>query len=71
MALIKVKEEYDGRLPVYHVVREISTCDNCNAIKDEIVKTFDTYEDAVKHADSIIEENRNRDRWSPCGEEIP
>lgn len=68
---LRVKEEYDGRLPVYHVVKEISTCNNCNVTKDEIIKTFDTYEEAVEYADNMVSEARAKAGLTPCGEEMP
>lgn len=72
MAIFKVVEEYDGRLPVFNVVKEVVGCDNCCISKDEIIKSFDTYEEAVQCCDKLIKEGKARDdHTTPCGEEDP
>lgn len=55
---IKVVESYDGRLPVYNVIKEV-LCDNCNKIVNEVIGSFETYAEADLFADTvtIVEDN--------------
>jgi len=71
MAILKVKEVYDGRLPEFQVVREVTACDNCGCQKDEVIKTFDSYEEADGFCNKLIAEGNTRDGITPCGEEDP
>jgi hypothetical protein len=71
MAIIKIKEEYDGRLPVFNVVKEVVTCDNCNCTKDKVIKTFDSYDEAEEFCNNYIKQGKARDSITPCGEEDP
>jgi len=59
--ILKVVEEYDGRLPVFNVVKEVTACDNCGCQKDEIIKSFDTYEEADDYCNGLISEGKARD----------
>lgn len=59
MSKLKVVESYDGRLPEYQVIKEVSKTEL------EIIKTFDTYEEAIKWVEL---QNEN---LTPCGEENP
>jgi hypothetical protein len=56
--ILKVTEQYDGRLPVFNVVREVTACDNCGIQKDEVIKSFDTYEEADTYCNSLIAEGK-------------
>jgi len=56
--ILKVVEEYDGRLPVFNVVKEVTACDNCGVQKDEVIKSFDTYEEADAYCNSLIEQGK-------------
>ena len=58
--ILKVTEQYDGRLPVFNVVKEVTVCDNCGATKDEVIKSFDTYEEADAYCDKLIAEGKAR-----------
>jgi len=69
--IIKVVEEYDGRLPVFNVVKEVIACNNCQVTRDEIIKSFDTFEEADSYCNSLINSGKARDRYTPCGEEGP
>lgn len=73
MAVFKVVQGYDGRLPVFHVMEEITSCNRCGDQKDVIVKSFDTYEEADTFCDNLIIEKRSthKNNISPCGEEVP
>ena len=69
--ILKVTEQYDGRLPVFNVVKEVTACDNCGCQKDEVIKSFDTYEEADAYCNNLISEGKARDRIASCGEEAP
>jgi len=56
--ILKVVEEYDGRLPVFNVVKEVTACDNCGCQKDEVIKSFNTYEEADVYCNSLISEGK-------------
>lgn len=72
MVTIKVKEEYDGRLPIFHVVKEVTVCDSSGVIRDQIIETFDTYEQAEQYCVKLIKEDKVKDNHTtPCGEEDP
>jgi len=58
--ILKVMEQYDGRLPVFNVVKEVTACDNCGCQKDEVIKSFDTYEEADTYCNSLIREGKAR-----------
>ena len=69
--ILRVTEQYDGRLPVFNVVKEVTACDNCGCQKDEVIKSFDTYEEADAFCNSLIDSGKARDESTPCGEEAP
>ena len=69
--ILKVVEQYDGRLPIFNVVKEVTACDNCGCQKDEVIKSFDTYEEADAYCNDLINNGKARDDYSPCGEESP
>jgi len=52
--MIKVVEAYDGRLPYYNVVREVSASNNCNKTEEEIIGSFESYEEADLFADTVV-----------------
>ena len=56
--ILKVVEEYDGRLPVFNVVKEVTACNNCGCQKDEVIKSFDTYEEAEAYCNSLIKDGK-------------
>lgn len=56
--ILKVVETYDGRLPVFNVVKEVTACDNCGCQKDEMIKSFDTYEEGDAYCNSLIAEGK-------------
>jgi hypothetical protein len=56
--ILKVIEQYDGRLPVFNVVKEVTACDNCGCQKDEVIKAFDTYEEADAYCNSLIQSGK-------------
>jgi hypothetical protein len=56
--IIKVVQAYDGRLPVFNVVMEVTACDNCGCQKDEVIKSFDTYEEAYAYCNSLIKDRK-------------
>jgi len=56
--ILKVAEKYDGRLRVFNVVKEVTACDNCGCQKDEVIKSFDTYEEADAYCDKLVAEGR-------------
>lgn len=56
--ILKVVEQYDGRLPVFSVVKEVTSCDNCGCQKDEVIKSFDTYEEADAYCNSLIDSGK-------------
>ena len=58
--ILKVVEQYDGRLPVFNVVKEVTACDNCGCQKDEVIKCFDTYEEADAYCNSLIQDGKAR-----------
>lgn len=59
MSNYKIVEEYDGRLPIFNVIKEIES-------KHQILETFDSYEDAEKFLVNLLDSNS-----TPCGEEDP
>jgi hypothetical protein len=69
--ILKVTEQYDGRLPIFNVVKEVTACDNCGCQKDEVIKSFDTYEEADAYCNSLIDSGKARDEITSCGEEAP
>jgi hypothetical protein len=56
--ILKVVETYDGRLPVFNVVKEVTACGNCGCQKDEVIKSFDTYEEADAYCNSLIQDGK-------------
>ena len=52
--ILKVVQDYDGRLPSWNVVKEVTGCNNCGCQKDEIIKSFDTYQEADAYVESLI-----------------
>jgi C4-type Zn-finger protein len=69
--ILKVTEQYDGRLPVFNVVKEVTACDNCGYKKDEVIKSFDTYEEADVFCNALIADGKARDEFTTsCGEEM-
>ena len=56
--ILKVVQGYDGRLPVFNVVKEVTACDNCHCQKDEVIKSFDTYEEADAYCDKLVAEGK-------------
>ena len=56
--ILKVVEQYDGRLPVFNVVKEVTACDNCGCQEDEVIKSFDTYEEADAYCNNLISEGK-------------
>ena len=56
--ILKVTEQYDGRLPVFNVVKEVTACDNCGCQKDEVIKSFNTYEEADAYCDKLVAEGK-------------
>jgi len=56
--ILKVTEQYDGRLPVFNVVKEVTACENCGCQKDEVIKSFDTYEEADAYCNSLIDSGK-------------
>jgi len=56
--ILKVVKQYDGRLPIFNVVKEVTECDNCGCQKDEVIKSFDTYEEADAYCNSLINEGK-------------
>lgn len=72
MPIFKVKEEYDGRLPVYHVVKEVAANNNVESSRYQIIETFDTYKEADEYCKKLVSESKVKDdRLTPCGEENP
>jgi uncharacterized protein CbrC (UPF0167 family) len=70
--ILKVTEQYDGRLPVFNVVKEVTACDNCGCQKDVVIKSFDTYEEADTYCNALIADGKAADNYSTaCGEEQP
>lgn len=74
--IIKVVQAYDGRLPVFNVVKEVTACGNCGCQKDVVIKSFDTYEEADAYCNSLIKDGKARDEHyklltssTPVGEE--
>ena len=49
-----------GRIPIFNVVKEVTACDNCGIQKDEIIKSFNTYEEADAYCDKLIAEGKAR-----------
>jgi len=47
-----------GRIPVFNVVKEVTACNNCGCQKDEVIKSFDTYEEADAYCNNLISEGR-------------
>jgi hypothetical protein len=47
-----------GRIPVFNVVKEVTACNNCGCQKDEVIKSFNTYEEADAYCNSLISEGR-------------
>lgn len=59
--ILKVIQDYDGRLPVWNVVKEVTACSNCGVQRDEIIKSFDTYEEADAFCSNLIDTGQARD----------
>ena len=49
-----------GRIPIFNVVKEVTACDNCGIQKDEIIKSFNTYEEADAYCNSLIDSGKAR-----------
>jgi hypothetical protein len=49
-----------GRIPVFNVVKEVTACNNCGIQKDEVIKSFNTYEEADAYCNSLISEGKAR-----------
>ena len=49
-----------GRIPIFNVVKEVTACDNCGIQKDEIIKSFNTYEEADAYCNSLIDGGKAR-----------
>ena len=49
-----------GRIPIFNVVKEVTACDNCGIQKDEIIKSFNTYEEADAYCNSLIDSGKVR-----------
>jgi len=49
-----------GRIPIFNVVKEVTACDNCGCQKDEVIKSFDSYEEADAYCNSLINEGKAR-----------
>ena len=47
-----------GRIPIFNVVKEVTACDNCGIQKDEIIKSFNTYEEADAYCDKLVAEGK-------------
>jgi len=47
-----------GRIPIFNVVKEVTACDNCGIQKDEVIKSFNTYEEADAYCNSLITEGK-------------
>ena len=47
-----------GRIPIFNVVKEVTACDNCGIQKDEIIKSFNTYEEADAYCNSLIDSGK-------------
>jgi len=56
--IVKVTEDRSGPSPVFNVVKEVTACDNCGCQKDEVIKSFDTYEEADAYCNSLISEGK-------------
>jgi len=59
MSSYEIVEEYDGRLPVFNVIKEVES-------KYQIIKSFDSYEDAEKF---LVDHINKKSTY--CGEEDP
>jgi hypothetical protein len=76
--IVKVVEIHDGPLdlPVFHVVKEVTACDNCGCQEDVVIKSFNTYEEADAYCNSLIKDGKATDEHyklltstTPVGEE--
>ena len=47
-----------GRIPIFNVVKEVTACNNCGIQKDEVIKSFNTYEEADAYCNSLITEGK-------------
>jgi hypothetical protein len=47
-----------GRIPIFNVVKEVTACDNCGIQKDEVIKSFSTYEEADAYCNNLISEGK-------------
>jgi hypothetical protein len=47
-----------GRIAIFNVVKEVTACDNCGIQKDEVIKSFNTYEEADAYCNSLISEGK-------------
>lgn len=71
MAIFRVTEAYDGKLPIFNVIKKIVTHNSCGVTKDKVIKSFDTYEEANRFCDELVENSKAKDSSTPCGEEDP
>lgn len=74
--IVKVTEDRTGPLPVFNVVMEVTACVNCGCQKDEVIKSFDTYEEADAYCNNLIKDGKASDEHyklltstTPVGEE--
>jgi len=83
--IVKVVETQDSRFrPVFMVMKEVITCDNCEATKDVLIESFETYAQADAYCNALVqsgaaadcvmrlyEPHHKIDDSTACGEEQP
>jgi len=70
--IVKVTEDRTGPSPVFHVMREVITCDNCHCTEDQIIESFHSYAEADAYCDALIADGKASDDYiAACGEEQP
>ena len=70
--IIKVTEDRTGPSAVFHVVKEVTACDNCGVTRDQIIDSFHSYAEADAFCNAWIADGKARDGYTTsCGEEMP
>ena len=72
--IVKVVHAHDGPLdlPMFHVVKEVTACDNCHCTEDQIIESFHSYAEADAYCDALIADGKAADDYTTsCGEEQP
>ena len=78
--IVKVVETKEGPFPVFQVMKEVVTCDVCEATENVVIESFDNYAQADAYCDALVADGKAADKpqrlpgllqTTACGEEQP